>query len=144
MSEPEKLTVQVSLIRKAPDGGISSIVEHPVEHTYKSQKAARGGYEFLAKLFRRISAIPEVADLSYEDVAEVHDQVKKFEEKIRGKLWHHFDGSEVEARVSILAVDEDAARGCLRFLLLSHNLDGKDEKWPLHSATYNRDGSPVL
>ena len=55
-----EMTVQVSLIRKAPEGGISSIVEHPVEHTYETQKAAREDYELLVKLFKRISGIPEV------------------------------------------------------------------------------------
>lgn len=58
--EPEKLTVEISLIRKAPYGGINSIVEHPVEHTYETEKAAREDYELLVKLFRRICAIPEV------------------------------------------------------------------------------------
>ena len=56
----EKLTVQLALLRKDTEGGISSIVEHPVEHTYVTEKAAREDYELLAKLFKRISAIPEV------------------------------------------------------------------------------------
>jgi len=59
MSEPEKLTVEISLNRTAPDGGIISIVEYPVKHTYKTQKAAREDYELLVKLFKRISGIPE-------------------------------------------------------------------------------------
>ncbi len=58
--EPEKLTVEISLLRKDPDGGINSIVAHPVEHTYRTQKAARGDYDLLVKLFKRISSIPEV------------------------------------------------------------------------------------
>ena len=60
MVDPRNLTVQVSLIRKAEEGGISSIAEHPVEHTYETEKAAREDYELLAKLFKRISGIPEV------------------------------------------------------------------------------------
>jgi len=60
MVDPRNLTIQVSLIRKAEEGGISSIAEHPVEHTYKTQKAAREDYELLVKLFKRIIAIPEV------------------------------------------------------------------------------------
>jgi len=56
------------------------------------------------------------------------------------KQWYHFDHNEVEARISILAVDEEAARGFLRILLKGFREDG----FELHSTTFNRDGSPVL
>jgi len=47
----------------------------------------------------------------------------------------------VEARISVLEVDEEAARGFLRLLLKA---SFKEERFRLHSATYNRDGSPVI
>jgi len=54
-----ELTVQVSLIRKDPDGGITSIMEHPVEHTYRTQKAAREDYELLCKMLNKFKEIKE-------------------------------------------------------------------------------------
>ena len=56
----DPLTVQVSLIRKDPDGGITVGLYPPVEHTYTDPKAAHEDYELLVKLFKRICAIPEV------------------------------------------------------------------------------------
>ena len=61
MSEPEKLTVQISIIRKDPHGGITVGLYPPVEHTYETKKAAHEDYELLVKLFKRFSAIPEVS-----------------------------------------------------------------------------------
>ena len=56
--EPE-LTVEISLIRKAPHGGINSIAAHPVEHTYRTQKAARSDYELLCKMLNKFKEIKE-------------------------------------------------------------------------------------
>ena len=56
------------------------------------------------------------------------------------KQWYHFYNAELKAVVSVEAVDERAARGCLNLLLKFYKL----EDWVLHSATYNRNGSPIL
>jgi len=43
------------------------------------------------------------------------------------KRWYHFDGVEVHVRVSVYAVDERAARGCLRIMFKTY----EDENWTL-------------
>ena len=65
------------------------------------------------------------------------------------KQWYHFDfkfrfNKQEEVRVSILAVDEKAARKRLSVLVRGDSQFLQEERWTLHSATYNRDGSPVL
>ena len=60
LPDENKWTVQLSLIRRHREGSLVFNVEHPVEHTYETRKAAREDYELLAKLFKRISAIPEM------------------------------------------------------------------------------------
>jgi len=56
------------------------------------------------------------------------------------KRWYHFDGVEVHVRVSVYAVDERAARGCLRIMFKTY----KNEDWTLHSATHNRNGAGII
>ncbi len=65
------------------------------------------------------------------------------------KQWDQFDfkfrfNRQEEVRVSILAVDEKAARKRLSVLVRGDSQFLQEERWTLHSATYNRDGSPVL
>ncbi len=54
----DELTVQVSLIRKLGES-MTAAVEHHVEHTYKSEKAAREDFALLSKMLEKFKEIPE-------------------------------------------------------------------------------------
>ena len=56
----DKLTIQISLIRNHGEG-ITSNVEHPVEHTYETQKAALEDYTLLTKMLKKFGEISEVS-----------------------------------------------------------------------------------
>ena len=64
------------------------------------------------------------------------------------KQWYHFDfkffKKENGVRISIFAVDEEAARKRLAVLTRADSAFREEERWILDSATFNRDGSPIL